>query len=265
MKLWYQTYSPTARADPRWRHYEESCERYIPTVARPDTQIHFAAVEKRAPKMHVSSYIQYLHLGQIIENAIQAERQGYDAFVLGGMRDLGYAELREAVDIPVVFIGETSYQVACLLARKFAVILNDEEPLQNATALIKKYGLEERSVPGAHIGYSHTDFIAAFESHPQRVIEEIKTAARTTIKQGAGVLIMGFAAITVFLSEQGIREIDGVPILDSQAAVIKVAEMMVDFRKLGMPKPSKGPLFYISKEDTQIARKVYGVPNDAAA
>jgi len=259
MQIWYQAYSPTAHADPKWAHFEEACERYVPTVARPGTEIHFAGVEKRAPKMVLSSYVQYLHLGQIIENAITAERNGFDAFVLAGMRDLGHSEIKEAVDIPVLFSGETSYHIACMLASKFAVIINDEEPLQNATALINRYGLESRSVPGVHLGYSHTDMIAAFQSHPQRVIEEIKAAAQPAIKQGAGIFVTGFAAINVFLAEQGIREIDGVPVLDSQAAVIKVAEMMVDFRKLGMPKPQKGPLFSVSKDDIQTARNVYGL------
>jgi len=259
MKIWYQTYSPTARADPRWRNYEEACERYVSKVARPDTEIHFASVEKRAPKMTLSKYIQYLHVGQVIESAIQAEREGFDAFVLGGMRDLGYSELREAVDIPVAFIGEASYQVACLLAPKFSLIHNDEAALQAATALIKKYGLVDRSIPGVQLGYSQTDLMAAFESHPERIIEEIKAAARTVIKQGASILVMGFAAISVFLDERGIREIDGVPVLDSQAAAIKVAEMEVDFRRLGMPKPRKGPLFDVSRNDIQTARRLYGL------
>jgi len=259
MKIWYQAYNVSARVDSKWRYYEEACERYIVKVARPDTEIHFSWVEKRAPKMLLSKYIQYQHLGQVIESAIQAERKGFDAFVLGGMRDLGYSELRETVDIPVVFLGETSYLIACLLAPKFSLIHNDEAPLQDATALIKKYGLGDRSVPGVHIGYSHTDLMAAFESHPERIIEEIKAAARTVIKQGASILVMGFAAISVFLDERGIREIDGVPVLDSQAAAIKVAEMEVDFRRLGMPKPRKGPLFDVSRNDIQTARRLYGL------
>ena len=66
--------------------------------------------------MVLSSYIQYLHLGQIVDNAIAAEREGYDVFVLGGMRDLGYSEIPDAVDIPVAFIGEATFRVASLLA-----------------------------------------------------------------------------------------------------------------------------------------------------
>ena len=259
MKIWYQGYNVRARVDPEWRYFEEAVERYVPKVARPDTEIHFSWVERRAPKMTISKYIQFLHVGQVIESAIRAEREGYDAFVLGGMRDLGYSELREAVDIPVIFMGETSYLLACLLAPKFSLVHTDEVPLQDAMALIKKYGLDDRCLPGVHIGYSHTDLIAACESNPERLIDEVKAAARIAIRQGGAVLVMGFAAMSVFLADQGIREIDGVPILDSQAAVIKAAEMMVDFRKLGMPKPNRGSLFDLSKKDIEIARKRYGL------
>jgi hypothetical protein len=109
-----------------------------------------------------------------------------------------------------------------------------------------------------HIGLSHTDFIAAFEGNPQRIIDELKTAARTVIGRGATLLVTGFAAINVFLAQHGIREVDGVPILDSQATVIRIAEMMVDFRKLGMPKPGRGPLYALSHADIETARKIYG-------
>lgn len=87
-----------------------------------------------------------------------------------------------------------------------------------------------------HLRYSHTDLIAACEKIPERFIDEIRVAGRAAIEQGCEVLVMGFTALGVFLADHGVRDIDGVPILDSQAAVIKAAEMMVDLRKLGVPK-----------------------------
>ena len=75
------------------------------------------------------------------------------------------------------------------------------------------------------------------------------------MQHAAKILVPGFAALSVFLAEQGVREIDGVPVLDSQAAVIKVAEMAVDFRRLGMPKPRKGPLFDVTKDDIQCSNR----------
>ncbi len=53
------------------------------------------------------------------------------------------------------------------------------------------------------------------------------------------------------------EEIDGVPVLDNQAAAIKMAEMLVDLKKLGIgrSKKSSGP----SKEEIIAGRKLYGV------
>ena len=259
MKIWFQTYNPSPRIDPRWAYYQEACERYVSRVTRPDTEVHFAATETRAPKMILSSYIQYLHLGQVIENALQAEREGFDAFVVGGMRDLGYLELREVVDIPVVFISEASYHTACLLVPKFAVIHSDHHPLQVATSIVKRYGLQNQMVSGSHLGYAQTDLIEACQKNPDKLVSEIRAAAQGPIEEGAGILVPGFAAINVFLADQGLRDIDGVPVLDCQAVAIKTAEMLVDLRRLGMPKPGAGPKFRVSKTDVQTARQVYGL------
>jgi allantoin racemase len=256
MKLWYQAYNVSG--DPAWRYFDEAVKGYVPTLARHDTEIHFSWVEKRAPKMVVSKYVQHLHVGQLIDSAIHAEREGYDAFILGGMRDLGHAELREAVDIPVVFMGETSYMLASLLAGTFAIINPDEASLQDARALLRRYGIEGRCVAGVHSGHTHTDLIAACESTPERLIDDIRSAARLAAKGGGRMIVMGFAALAVFLAQRGVRDIDGVPILDSQAAVIKAAEMAVDLRRLGIPKPKSG-LFDLSKADITTARKCYGL------
>ena len=45
---------------------------------------------------------------------------------------------------------------------------------------------------------------------------------------------------------------------DTHAALIKMAEMQVDFRRLGMPKASRGPRFIATRQDILAARKVYG-------
>src|SRR5262249_36352562 len=153
---------------------EEACERYVPTVARPGTTVTVHSVELRAPKMVVSKYIQYLHVAQIIENALRAEREGYDAFVIGGMRDLGYEEFREVVTIPVAFGGEPTSPAACMLARRFGVILGDQEPLRNAYDVIARHGLTSRCVGGGHLGMGHTDFIAACTERPDDVIKIIE-------------------------------------------------------------------------------------------
>lgn len=260
MKIWYQTFSASASVEPRWKYYEDGCKRYIPQVARPDTEIHITGTDKRAPKMIFSKYIKYMHIGQVIENAVRAEREGYDAFVLGGMFDLGYDELREAVDIPIVGIAQASYYTACMLARKFAVIHTDEWFVHVTREVLDRYGISDRCLPGAHLtGYNSFELIDLFESRPSEAVRMIKSVGRIAIAQGAELLVSDFAPVSVFLSEQGVRDIDGVPVLDNMAALIKMTEMAVDFRRMGMPKPQMGPQFRAGQEEIAAARQVYGL------
>lgn len=261
MKIWFQTFSPSSRADAKWRYFDEQCHRHLPRVARPDTTFHIATTEMRGPKMIFSEYVQYMHIGQVIENAIQAERDGFDAFVLAGLRDLGRDELREAVDIPVVFAGEASYHFASMVAHKWAVVAYDEWSVITTRAIVERYGMGHLCLPGAHmghLGYSMTDLLSLFESNPQPFIDAFKTAARVAIDQGAEMLITDFAATSIFLQEHDVKHVDGVPVLDTHAALIKMAEMQVDLRRLGIPKASRGPRFIATREDIRAARKVYG-------
>jgi len=261
MKIWFQTFSPNSRVDAKWRYFDEQCHRHLPRVARPDTEIHVATTEMRGPKMIFSEYVQYMHIGQVIENAIQAERDGFDAFVLAGLRDLGHSELREAVDIPVVFAGEASYHFASLVARKWAVIAYDEWSVITTRDIVERYGMGHLCLPGAHmghLGYSMTDLLNLFENNPQPFIDAFKTAARVAIDQGAEMLITDFAATSIFLQEHDVKHVDGVPVLDTHAALIKMAEMQVDFRHLGIPKASRGPRYIATRQDMLAARKIYG-------
>lgn len=257
MKIWYQSYSSVG-FDPKWRYYEESLEKHLAKVARADTTIDIHGVEKMPPKMLESTYFQHLHINQIIEKAIEAESKGYDAFTLAGMRDFAYNELKEVVDIPIAFIAESSFHMACLLAPKFSVIWTAESSLKAGAVNIKRYGLTDRYVPGANIAMSHYEILEAFAQTPEKVINKFKDAAKPLISQGAGVLVPGFGGLSSFLAEHGVNEVDGVPVMDNQAAVIKTAENLVDLKRLGISRSKRIP-YRPSKEELVAIRKLYGV------
>jgi len=260
MKIWYQSYSAIG-FDPRWKNYEDSLKRYVQKVARPDTKVDVYGVEKMAPRMVESDYIQYLHISQVIDKGLQAEQKGYDAFVLGGTLDPGAIYIREVLNIPVAFIAESSFYVACLIAPRFSVIASGDAILHGQTRLVKQYGLEQRFVPGAHLGIENTlQFVEEMGKNPKGIINKFTEIASKPIKQGAGALVPGFGALTSFLSEHGIREIDGVPIVDGVAVVIKTAEMLVDLKNMGIMRGKKGlDISPVSKEELMAARKLYGI------
>jgi len=257
MKIWYQSYTRIGN-DPRWQRYEDDLKSYVQRVARPGTVVEVHGVEVMAPKMFESDYMQHLHTAQIMKYALQAESEGYDAFCLGGTLDIGHACLREVLDIPVAFIAESSFYTACLLARRFGIVGQSEQSMRRKMDLVKYHGLSERCVDAVHMGTSNLDVINLFNNDPDRFIEMFVSASRRSIALGAGALIPGFGAVGSFFGERGIHDIDGIPIVDIVASVIKTAETLFDFKKLGMRRSRLGGGNHASKEELLAARVIYG-------
>ena len=49
---------------------------------------------------------------QVIRHALEAEKAGYDAFVIGHFQEPGLLEIRGSVDIPVIGLGEANLLAA---------------------------------------------------------------------------------------------------------------------------------------------------------
>jgi len=258
LKIWYQSYTRIGH-DRRWKTYEDDLKSYVQKVARPGTEVVVHGAEKMAPKMFESEYMQHLHTAQVIDNALQAERSGYAAFCLGGTLDIGHTSLREVLDIPVAFIAESSFYTACLLARKFGIVGQSQQSVRRKMDLVRYHGLEQRCVPAIHMNTNNFEVIDLLANDPQRFIDQFTEACRKSIELGAGALIPGFGAVGSFLGERGIHDIDGVPIVDIIAVVIKTAEMLVDLKELGLQRSRLGMYNYASKEELLAARKLYGV------
>ncbi|MBI2831244.1 MAG: hypothetical protein HYX79_03200 [Chloroflexi bacterium] len=258
MKIWYQSYTRVG-FDPRWKYYEEGLEKHANKVARQGTVVEIHGVDKAYPDFSRYHYFMSMHLPQIIDNALRAEREGYGAFVVGGMLDPGYFELKEVLDIPVAFIAESSCQVACLLAPRFSVIgSRDPLVLQKTEDRIRLYGLEQRYIPAGCWEVGQLELQTEFTRNPQRVIEMVTEAARKPIEQGAGALIPGSGYLGIFLANQGITQVSGVPVVDSVRAVVGTAELLVDFQKGGISRCKQGASAAPTKEQVVAARKAYG-------
>lgn len=259
MKIWYQSYS-SAGFDPRWDYYGKVLERHAGRVARPDTRVDFHGVPKFAPTMTSYHYFQHLHATQPIENALKAQEQGYDAFVLGGMLDLAFYEIRDVLEIPVLFIAETSFHMSCLLAPSFSIVAVNEPVLKGMEELVKRYGLQRRYVPGVHLGPGGEEvLVKRFETEPEAVIDIFGAKARIVKDRGAAMVIPGFGTMGLFLADRGVREVEGVPVLDTTASLIKTAEMLVDMNKAGM-LGSRGDFYPApTRQEVRETRKFYGV------
>ena len=257
MRIWYQS-SLSLGVDPVWKPYQESLKRHVQEVARQDTQVDVHGVEFVEPQQARSAYIRYLNKGQVINNAIRAEREGYDAFCVGCTLDPGFPEVKEVVDIPVAFLFESCLHLACILAGRFSLIAFNKDVLLYSIQEIKQYGLYQWFVPCDTFNLDATDLPGGFEN-PEPIVEAVNQATKRAIEHGAGILLATCNILNQVLVDGGIRQVGGVPILDTIGAIVKVTELMVDLKKIGVSRSSKGLFTSLSKDELARIRKAYGL------
>ncbi|MGD8810349.1 MAG: aspartate/glutamate racemase family protein [Gammaproteobacteria bacterium] len=241
MKIWLQSGTPLSAdsGSASGRLYEESLTRHLDSVARPGTELQTFGTDGSAPgadRFHAAFHVV---TRLVVKSAMRAEAEGFDAVAVINTFDHGYYELRELVDIPVVFISEASMLLACQLAPTFSFVTHNAAMQLLVGELAKRYGVAGRMVPGTEHGLTYEDFPQLYEK-PDIYVDRFAAAARETIARGATCLMVAGNPLNMFLIDQGVKEVDGVPILDCCTAAIKTAEMMVDLHKLGVRRSTKG-------------------------
>lgn len=73
--------------------------------------------------------------------AYQAERAGFDAYVIGTSQDPGLWEARALASIPVLGYGETAFHFAAMTGRRFAVVGFIPELAEPIAENLRRYGL----------------------------------------------------------------------------------------------------------------------------
>lgn len=110
-----------------------------------------------------------------------------------------------------------------------------------------------------------TDVMAAY-ADPQPLLDAFGAAARRAIAEGASVIVPGEGPLNVFLADQGVAQVDGVPVLDSLGTCVRVAELRAaQFRATGL-RPSRVGFFGAqpARPLLDAARSFYGVPESLA-
>ncbi len=257
MRIWHQSFTVLNDLG----LYHEALKEHFARVARPGTEIDLHGM---APGTYRSNYpgndirhvaMQYMHGMQFMLAATEAERRGYDVYAISTLPEPGLLEIRSLVDIPVVAYGESAMLTACMLGRKFGVLVFIDDMNELIVENVRGHGLASRFVGAQPVGFAFTDVLKAFDD-PTDFIQGFQAAARKLIAQGAEVIIPGEAPMNVVLSRNGVTEVDGVPVLDSLAAWIKQAEAMYDLRHIcGIRPCSKG--YYHKRPDPERVSEVF--------
>ena len=102
MRIWYQSFVDEENGADYWRHLRA----HIAEVVDAGTEVEVHGITPFDSYAH--AIVEYRCGREVICNAVRAEREGYDAFVVGHFQDAGLYEARGVVDIPVIGLGEAT-------------------------------------------------------------------------------------------------------------------------------------------------------------
>jgi Asp/Glu/hydantoin racemase len=254
MRIWYQSSTAIGR-NPVFKPYEEAIARNARAVMRPDTEVDVRGVDRMSPHYERSKYARYLNGISIARNAAEAEARGYDAVAVGCYTDPCLEEVRDTVAIPALYMMQTSMHVACMLGARFAFVSYSPANLRQMRVLAQRYGLEQRlAATGcfeAQLSRSNEWF-----SDPGPIVDRFEKEAARCVSQGAEVLIPTCGVLNQVLRENGVRQVDGCPVLDGSSVLLKLTEAAVDLRRTTGMAWSRGGMSAAALAEIDLA---YGV------
>jgi Asp/Glu/hydantoin racemase len=214
---------------------------HLQSVLDPGFSLDFQTITPSVTSTHALTEFRFGRAA--VRGAIEAKRQGYDAYFMNHFQDAGLAEARAAVDIPVFGLGETTLLHACLLGRKIGLIAINPAFVPWHEDQVIRHGLQQRVVGVRTIDATIADYMEAFvvESTKARLHEIFLREARALLAAGADVIVpTGGIPMMLFGAEPG-ANVDGAPIVNGVTVVVKAVEMAIKLRQLGHSGISRRP------------------------
>jgi allantoin racemase len=173
-------------------------------------------------------YDDYMAIPGILKEILKHEAE-YDAFIIACWGDPGIEAAREITDKPVVGIAEASMYICNMIAAKWAVatVLHRIKDFVNKTVIKTGFGVG----PAARcIGVFTTDLSVADTEHlREAACNTLEDAGRKAIAMGAEAIALGCAGMSGLDKDLEARL--GIPVVDSVAASVQMAESLVRLGK----------------------------------
>jgi Asp/Glu/hydantoin racemase len=254
MRIWYQSASAYG-FEPVWDEYGHTLEAQCRNVLHRDTDVHVAGIPVMVRDVENWRSLQYYQNVQVLKNMHQAEREGFDAFVIGCTLDVALAEGKSMLDIPVVGISEAANRMAMTLGRMFAIVTSSPAFTEVYGEQVERYGVASRYLRGPYVVRASEEDLATALARPGALIDMFKAVAAKAVADGASVIVPAPAFLSTLAHRAALTQVDDALVLDTVSVAVKTAEMMVGLRHAGVT-PSRRIGVY-ARPDAALAREAY--------
>ena len=228
IRVWYQSFVHHAEQAP----YIERLQGFLNSVAAAGTIFEVHGLDP--PDRHFHPLTEFRCAAQVIRHALEAERAGYDAFVIGHFQEPGLLEIRGALDIPVIGLGEANLLTALSMGGKLGLVTIDPVFINWHERQVMAHGLDQRVVGVRAIKADLPGFMKAFTDDISyaEVRDGFVGQVRPLVEQGAEVIIPAGGLPMLLFSREHPFLIDDALVLNGIAVVAKAAEMAVALKRL---------------------------------
>lgn len=228
MRIWYQSFVDAANGAGYWVHLEAA----LMAAVDPGTKVDIRGITPHDSYAH--SLVEFRCAREVICNAIRAETEGYDAFVIGHFQDAGLYECRSVVDIPVLGLGEASMLHACELGQRIGVVSFNRRYNPWFRHQIRKYGLERRVTEILDMRFEPGQVMTALSSDEalETMAAKFEDETRRAVNAGVDVLVPGGGIPMLAFNRLHAHCVEGAPVLNGIPVVVKRAELAVRLKQL---------------------------------
>lgn len=200
-------------------------------VAAPGTEI-VAVSPGMGPASIESHYDEALSVPGLLQEVLEGERDGVDAYVIACFGDPGLYAAREVARGPVIGIAEAAMHMASLIGTGFSVVTTLARTCNIAWHLAERYGMERfcRNVRASDLAVLDLEQPG---SDARRIITD--ACRQALAEDGSDCIVLGCAGMTDLCAE--ISDAIGAPVIDGVASAVKLAEGMA---ALGIATSKRG-------------------------
>jgi allantoin racemase len=191
--------------------------------ASPGTEIGIGDTPE-GPASIESMYEEYLAIPSLVRRAVELEKEGWEAIILGCYGDPGLDAARELLSIPVVGPGEATALVAASLGHRFSVLTITRSAVAGLVRMVRNAGVGEKlasvraiEIPVLQLHHDRERTIAATLAEGEKAVSQ----------DGADTLILGCMSMGFLEIAEAIAPALGVPVLNPGKVALKWAEGMV--------------------------------------
>ncbi|MGB6534547.1 MAG: aspartate/glutamate racemase family protein [Xanthobacteraceae bacterium] len=227
-RIWYQSFVHPVEQAP----YIERLQAFLDKAAGPG--MHFEVHGLDPPDRHFHPLTEFRCAAQTIRNALEAERAGYSAFVIGHFQEPGLLQIRGALDIPVIGLGEASLLAAMSMGGRVGLITIDPCFIDWHERQVVAHGFDRRVAGVRALQMDLPGFMRAFteEASYAKVRADFIAQVRPLIEAGAEVILPAGGLPMLLFARECPFQIDGALVLNGIAVAAKAAEMALALHEL---------------------------------